>query len=375
LENLEIIAMRKLLGNVSDQTITNPFNEIRNAEIFETESLMDYGILKRNEHNEVTFCDIGVGIEVFGSSYLIKNCSQQEVVDLIIEMVLDDKEYEILKDDDDFGTENTRILKLIFSDQEFREIYVNRLMKNENNLKRLFLKETKNKSESVTFLILSATEYGEPEIIKKILQETNQKKETCLHKITRTRSFHCTVFHNFLKIVIDKNLVDNFGEWFSKKDLDGKTFLFTNRVPNFKFFKDCKMDQNSVEKLLLEKDNNGETFLFQKYGKDLLEGIMNITNKSFLRELLLSPNNENEKFLITIDKGVEEFLRLEEIVKFIKETFPGDLQLFQSLLNFKNKQGVHFMQKFDIGNYFNKFFSMLYEDEVFTKDELKKNFL
>jgi hypothetical protein len=223
-ENLQKLAMKELLKIFGKESL-NLFHEVQNLElVFENQLLFDFGILKKDVYDNVTFCNIDAGIAVFGSSYLIKSCKRLEVIDLIIEMVADDEEYEMFKTCDNLGHENYKILDLILKDREVKKIYGKRMMENDNLLQRIFLKDTENKYDLVMRLILSAVEYGEPKKMKKILQETShEKRETCLHRIAKYAEASLITF---IKAVEDENLIDNLVEWLLEKNSDGNTFLF-----------------------------------------------------------------------------------------------------------------------------------------------------
>jgi hypothetical protein len=98
----------------------------------------------------------------------------------------------------------------------------------------------------------------------------------------------------------------------------------------FKFFKEINLDEAILKKLLLEKDKEGETFLFVQNGSKprLLKALSGIVSKNVLREILISRNKQNDNFLINI-KSDDEF---KETIDFIKEIFPNDLLLFLSRL-------------------------------------------
>jgi hypothetical protein len=321
----------------------------------------------------VNFFDVDLGIEIFASSYLMENRSKAEVADLIIEMAADDEEYEIIKNAKWEFLDRRSLFTFILEDQACKELYGKRLTENKGNLKRLFSKDRKDNNTLVMNLIMTAIEYGEAEVVKEILQETNQKRETWLHRIAKnTGSF----LGRFLESVEMEDLVDNFEDWLLMKDSDGKTFLFYldifffERV--FEFIEEIEMDEKNIEKLLLEKDNQGETFLFNRHWwkqRETLEDIARISNKNILRELLIIRNNENENFLVT-----SEFYFIE-ILKFTKETFPNDLELLKSLFNDKNIQGVHFMEKIQTDwriEHRKKVLELFSEN--FTEDELKEIF-
>jgi hypothetical protein len=353
-ELLQKLAMQKLSEHFPDNDV---FREIKKSEIiFENELLFEYKILKKDK-NAVTFSSKETALTVFGSLYLIKNCEKLEVIDLIIEMISDDEEYRWMKRDI-FGT-NGNIILFILKDHLLKEIYAKRLTENEGNLQRIFLKGSNQKFDWKILLILAAFEHGDSRAIKKIIQETNQNQETCLHRLARNSEltlsgeFYLT---DFLKAIAKKPMmIDDFDEWLLKKDSDGKTFLFylkhlayVEKV--FNFFKETRMDENSIGKLLLEKDKNGETFLFNRFlaNPKLIRLIANITDIHYLRELLISENYKNENFL----KTIHTFGEFAKIIGCVREIFPHDFQLFKSLLNVYTVRGCHFLSFFSISFFF-----------------------
>jgi hypothetical protein len=253
-ESLEKLAMKKLLQEISKKEVTGI--------AFENQLLFDFGILKLDENNEKIFCDPDAGIAIFGSSYLIEYCEKVEVVDLIIEMVANDKISNY------WGLECHNILHFILEDQANQEIYGEHLTKNYGNLKKTFLKETKENYDLIMDLVFSAIKYGEPEKIEQVLLETDEKHETCLHRIAKNSKESLIMF---LKAVENENLVDNFDEWLCKTNSDGKTFLFfvnsSSAVEKIFNFLRNEMDKDFIRKLLYQTDNQGETFLSSKQSR------------------------------------------------------------------------------------------------------------
>jgi hypothetical protein len=132
------------------------------------------------------------------------------------------------------------------------------------------------------------------------------------------------------------------------------------------------MDENSIGKLLLEKDKKGETFLFNKnISGETLQAILTFTNEEILRKILITRNNENENFLVA-DWNLFKFI---QILTFIKGSFPDDLQLFRSLFNDTNNEGVQLLEKIKLAceakdkNVLLKWFHA-----NFTEDELREIF-
>jgi hypothetical protein len=238
LVNLEQLAMRKLLEMFPHIVVPDGFNEILESQIiFNNELLFDFGILKKDENNAVTFWNIKTAITVFGSSYLIRNCEKDEVIDLIIEMVADEN-YSWSKSNCFHGGKGNIILLIL---KELQESCGKRLMENvsEGSLQRIFSKELKQRYDLVMLLILSAIKHGDHEIVRKMMKEINEdKQETCLHRIARNCSsflnkYYCSsLLDDFLKIILERKLVDSLDDWLSKKNSDGKTFLFFMKDPS-----------------------------------------------------------------------------------------------------------------------------------------------
>jgi hypothetical protein len=366
---------------VSNKKVTDLFEEVQKAELkFENQELFDLGILKTDENDEVTFDELYLGVLAFGCSYLLANCREMKVVDLLIEMAADNKEYKLLYDRTkwDFIKCIRAIIKYIFKDQACEKIYGKRLTENEETFQRFYRKDTENKRRIVTRLIFTATKYGDEKVVKKMMQETNQKQETCLHRIARNSE---NLLEDFLETVKKKNLVDDFEEWLSKTDSEGKTFLFYLSFTSdfqsvFNFFEKAKINEIFIGKLLLEKDNQGVTFLFSQRSEhwdrsETLRAIARITSQHILREILISRNNENENILLKLNN----FCEFIEILGIIKETFPNYLKLFKSLFDVTNNQGVHFMEKIKTKLSVNNT-KQLFErvSKKITEDELKEIF-
>jgi hypothetical protein len=188
MEILETLAMRKILEKVPNKEVRDLFEEVQKADlIIENQDLFDLGILKKDGNKEVTFCDLNRGIAIFGSSYLLENCRYMKVVDLLIEMIADDEEYEFFNVErkGKFMAKVKYIIEFIFKDEACEKIYEKRLSENVVNLQRIFFKETGDKHWLVTRLIFSVLKYGEADVIKQILQETNEEQKTFLHRIAR----------------------------------------------------------------------------------------------------------------------------------------------------------------------------------------------
>jgi hypothetical protein len=258
LKNLQILAMKKLLKEIPDKTVSPLFGKIKISDIvLKNNLLFEFKILKKDENNEVTFCDIDAGVDVFGSSYLFQNCREIEVLDLIIEMVVDEKEYTTLKKDSE--SVEKKILHSIIEDSEIQKKIGIRLTEKSNVklLKRIFLKDNEEKYDLLIKLIFSALRFGDCKCIKEILQATNNKDETCLHLIAK---YSEKSLISFLEFVEDENLVDNFRDWLLKRNIEKETFIsFITDSREIKEFLRSEFDENLIKTFFPESVNSVKT--------------------------------------------------------------------------------------------------------------------